>query len=314
MTQYTHKAFSKLHEKAILERRLVVSLSKRLRNRIWQILIQYNDSLGIQRDPNDRWIDESDIATEILPKLYRLYGESQLEGRDESGRKVKVDLKGFISSTYPNRVFDVIQYWYDELTPDRQPSFQRELNGILEEESCPWCFCDCNFFQVDSKFMEERVQAQVHEILNVQGFFGAMQEFVEARNDFTSGDFKGTILNSCKAFESVMKIILGKEGGAADDLIKGLDKIGIFDDLPKELRRQFETKVFQTVPFLRNTLAGHGQGQQVVKVSRELGELSLHLAGAIILFCIRKHLTLNPQQPLESDVANTQEFEEDIPF
>jgi hypothetical protein len=314
MTQYTHKAFSKLHEKAILEKRLVVSLSKRLRNRIWQILIQYNDGLGIQRDPNDRWIDESDIATEILPKLYRLYGESQLEGRDESGRKVKVNLEGFISSTYPNRVFDVIQLWYDELTPDRQPSFQRELNGILEEEACPWCFCDRNFFQVDSKFLEERVQSQVHEILNAQGFFGAMQEFVEARNDFTSGDFKGTILNSCKAFESVMKIILGKEGGTADDLIKGLDKIGIFDELPKELRRPFETKVFQTVPFLRNTLAGHGQGQHLVKVSRELGELSLHLAGAIILFCIRKHLTLNPQQLLEPNVTNTQEFDEDIPF
>lgn len=47
MPHYPNKAFSKLHEKAILERRLVVSLSKRLRNRIWQILIQNNDSWKI---------------------------------------------------------------------------------------------------------------------------------------------------------------------------------------------------------------------------------------------------------------------------
>jgi hypothetical protein len=308
------RTFSKLHEKAIIERRLVLSLPKRLRNRLWHLLCEYNDGLGVQRDPNDRWIDSSDIATEILPKLFKLYGMDRLEVKDETGRKAKVDLRGFIAGCYPNRVFDVIQLWYDDLSPDRQRTFQRELNGILEEEGCPWCFCDLDFFQVDSKFMEEKVQAKVHELLGDHGYFGAMQEFVEARNDFTSGDFKGTVLNSCKAFESVMKVILGKEGGAADDLIRGLDKVGILDDLPRDLRRPFETKVLQTVPFLRNTLAGHGQGQQLVRVSREIAELSLHLSGALILFCIRRQLTLNPPSPPKITDAPPPALDHDIPF
>lgn len=162
--------------------------------------------------------------------------------------------------------------------------------------------------------MEEKVQAQVQELLNEHGYYGAMQEFVEARNDFTSGDFKGTILNACKAFESVMKIILCKEGGAADDLIKGLDKAGILDDLPQNLRRPFETKVFQTVPFMRNTLAGHGQGQQLVTVSRELAELGLHLSGALILFCIRRQLAINPPSASKPTYASDALLDDDVPF
>lgn len=309
-----HKPFSKLHEKAIREKSLALSLSKRLRNRIARLLYEYNDSVGVQRDPNDRWIDNSDIATEIIPKLYKLYGVDRLEVRGESGGKVKTDLKGFIIGCYPNHVFDIIQLWYSDCAPDRQNTFQKELNQIFDEEACPWCFYDYNFFKVDSKFMEEKVQAQVQELLNEHGYYGAMQEFVEARNDFTSGDFKGTIHNACKAFESVMKVILCKDGGAAGDLIKGLDKAGILDDIPQNLRKPFETSVLQSVPFLRNTLAGHGQGQQLVTVSRELAELGLHLSGALILFCIRRQLTMNPpSSSVLPEIPDTLP-EDDVPF
>ncbi|MEK7674483.1 MAG: hypothetical protein AAB676_01445 [Verrucomicrobiota bacterium] len=304
--------FSKLHQKAIAEKRLIVSLSNRLRSRVWQLLTDYNDPLGVQRDPNDRWIDNSDIATEILPQLHRLYGLDHLTADGATGREMKVNLKGFVAGGDPAQVFDVIQLWYDELPPDRQRSFQQELNEVFEEETFPWCFCERSFFQVDSKFLEERVQAQVHELLKTEGHLGAMQEFVEARNDFAASDFKGSILNSCKAFESVMKTILGKDGGSADDLIKALGKAGILDALPKDLRRPFETKVLQALPFLRNTLAGHGQGQQVVAVSRELAELCLHLSGAFILFCIRRHLALNPP-PLPPSTTPAQ-IVDDVPF
>jgi hypothetical protein len=307
------RTFSKLHEKAILEKRLVLHLPMRLRNRIWQLLSEYNDSLGVQRDPNDRWIDNSDVATEIIPKLHRLYGVDRLQVSGGTEQKEDVDLKGFVLHCRPCHVFDVIQLWYDDLMAERQRSLQRELNECFEEEACPWCFCDRDWFQVDSKFLEERVQAQVHELLNAHGFFGAMEEFVEARNDFTSGDFKGTILNSCKSFESVMKTILGRDSGVADDLIKGLDKAGILDDLPRDLRRPFETKVLQTIPFLRNTLAGQGQGQQVIVVSRELAELCLHMTGALTLFCIRRQLVLNPPRSGPDSTA-AQGADSDIPF
>jgi hypothetical protein len=288
--------FSKLHAKALREKRLSLSLLPRLRSRLWQLLREHNDSVSVQRDPNDRWIDNSDIATELVPKLHRAYGVQRLTAGGAKQEEATVELQGFIAGCAPELVYDVIQLWYDDLPPDRQRSLQQEINLVMEEEACPWCFCDREFFQVDSKFLEEKIQSQVHELLNAQGHHGAMQEFVEARNDFSSGDFKGTILNACKAYESTMKSILAKESGAADDLIRGLDKAGILDDLPTKLRRPFQTKVMQAVPFMRNELAGHGQGQDVLPVSRELAELCLHVSGSLILFCVRKHLVLNPPE------------------
>lgn len=297
-----------------MEKRLGLSLSKRLRTRIWHLLSEFNEGVGVRRDPNDGWIDNSDIMTEIIPKLHKLYGVDYLEIQNEASKKVKVGLKDFIIGCYPNRAFDVIQLWYSDISIDRQQYFQRELNEILDEESCPWRFCDYDFFKIDSKFMEERVLAQTQELLNEQSYHGAMQEFVEARNDFSAGDFKGTILNACKAFESVMKIILCKDGGAAGDLIKGLDKAGILDDIPQNLRRPFETSVLQSVPFLRNTLAGHGQGQQLVTVSRELAELGLHLSGALILFCIQRQLTMNPSSSSNPAYIPDELPDDDVPF
>jgi hypothetical protein len=314
MNSNYHKPFSKLHHKTIMEKRLGLSLSKRLRTRIWHLLSEFNEGMGVQRDPNDRWIDNSDIMTEIIPKLHKLYGVDHLEIQNEAGKKVKVGLKDFIIGCYPNRAFDVIQLWYSDISIDRQQYFQRELNEILDEESCPWRFCDYDFFKIDSKFMEEKVLMQTQELLSEQSYHGAMQEFVEARNDFSSGDFKGTILNACKAFESVMKVILSKDGGAADDLIKGLDKAGVLDDIPQNLRRPFETKVLQTVPFMRNTLAGHGQGQQLVTVSRELAELGLHLSGALILFCIRRQLAMNPPSSSNPAYIPDELPDDDVPF
>lgn len=314
MSRRSSSAFSLLHRKAIQENRLSVTASGRLRKRIWHLLNDYNDAVGVQRDPNDRWIDNSDVRAELLPKLHRLYGVETLTVKDENAHESAVDLAGFVAASSSAHVFDVIQLWFDDLPPDRQRTFQLELNDIFEEEAFPWCFCERNFFQIDSRFLEEKVQAQVHELLNTQGHFGAMQEFVEARNDFAAGDFKGTMLNSCKAFESVMQTIVGKNGGQAGDLIKELKGVGILDDLPSNLRGPFESKVLQTVPFLRNTLAGHGQGQQVVIVSRELAELCLHLAGSLILFCIRRHLVLNPPPPPAPNQHPAQAVDDDVPF
>lgn len=287
------KSFSNLHKKALKDKRLCVDLSERLRKRIEKLLAAYNDPLQVQRDPNNSWISNTDVTSEVIPNLERLYGIDLLSS-DGMIIEAHDAAYAFLTECDPAQFFDVIQLWYDEVTPDRKRSLQQELNLIFEEEQSPWVFCDREFFQIDSKFLHEQVVAQTHELLTTNGYQGALDEFVEARNDFESDDYKGTILNSCKAFESVMQSILGKKGGQAGDLIKGLNKAGVLNDLPESLRNPFEKNVLQSLPFLRNAVAGHGQGKEVVTASRELAELCLHLGGVMILYCIRRHLILNP--------------------
>ena len=304
-------SFSGLHSKALEEKRIALDLTPRLRNRIRKLLADYNESLHIQRDPNNSWTTNSSILIEVALRLERQYGVDGLLEDDGCGN-AEFDLKAFLLNCDSARVFDTIQFWHDELSPDRQHSLQQELNGIFAEESCAWVFCDRSFFQIDSKFLEEKVHAQVHELLNGNGFMGALEEFVEARNDFASGDFKGTILNAGKAFESVLKTILCQDEGVAGDLIKTLAQNEILADVPENLKKAFESKVLQAVPLLRNKMGGHGQGQHVVVVSRELSELCLNLAGSVILYCVRRKLLLNPPKPkLEPHLVTP---DEDLPF
>ncbi len=75
-----------------------------------------------------------------------------------------------------------------------------------------------------------------------------------------------------------MKVMTGLEHASADQLIKAMASKGYFDDLPATARLGFADQVMKTLPFIRNKLAGHGQGAGVVNVPAAYGELAIQLA------------------------------------
>ena len=80
--------------------------------------------------------------------------------KGEEKARVPVDLKGFVEGSYPSQVFDVAELFYSELPAERQPDFQRELNGTFEEERSEWRMADGQMFKVDSQFLEVHVVAK----------------------------------------------------------------------------------------------------------------------------------------------------------
>jgi HEPN domain-containing protein len=126
--------------------------------------------------------------------------------------------------------------------------------------------------------------------MKAEGYEGALDEFNEARNDLASGDFKGAIHNACKSFESCLKTILGQQSGSASTLIRGLFDTGFYSDLPEDVGRAFGEEVLMALPFIRNRLGGHGQGQEKREFSRTYAELAVHLAGSLIHFSISRAL------------------------
>jgi hypothetical protein len=150
--------------------------------------------------------------------------------------------------------------------------------------------------------------------MHAEGFHGALQEFVEARNDLSAGDLKGSIVNAHKAYESVMKTILGRSSGDADDLIRGLEKQGFFHDIPASFLPPFKQKILNSVPILRNTLAGHGQGAVVIEIPPDVAELCLHLSASLIVFLLRRQLKRAPKQAPPDNDSLQQISEDDVPF
>lgn len=200
-------------------------------------------------------------------------------------------------------MFDILEFWYHELSSSEQLEFQREVNNAFLEEKFSWLLADGRLFRIDSGFLELEIVAPVIEQMSDEQCRGALDEFVEARTDLSAGDTKDDIHNACKSFESVLKAILGCDSGNASQLLQQIAGTDLFDDLPAPVSKAMTQSVFMALPFLRNRLGGHGQGAEVVGVSPSYAELSVHLAATFNLLLVKKHLTRHP--PPRTD---------DIPF
>lgn len=100
--------------------------------------------------------------------------------------------------------------------------------------------------------------------------------------------------------------MLKREDGNASVLIREFADSGFLDDLPESYRRSFAETVLNGLPYLRNRLAGHGQGEDIIAVGKPYAQLALHLAGALILFVVEKYLESKPSgcqtlEPLADD-------------
>jgi HEPN domain-containing protein len=210
---------------------------------------------------------------------------------------VPVNLEGLVLGGWPGQVLDTLALFLREVDDDRRSYFQREVNRIFLEEGVPWRLADGEFFRVDSEFLAIEVQ-RTEELLHAQGFNGVLAELREARNDLSSGYYRGAIRSACNAFESAMKSVLGADTGTASELIRRMTEEGYFDDLPEDVRAGFGEQVLMALPFLGNRLGRHGQGREVVDVPREYAELAVGLAGQFINFCINKALARREPPPM----------------
>lgn len=305
--------FSIRHRKALLEKRLRPSLPVRLRTRLWMTLEKFNSSLRIQRDPGDSWESESSVLEEAALELRRKYGVEHLWARSDPYSKdspsAKVGLRDFVLGCFPAQVLDVIEIVNSLLWAEVPEKFQREVNEAFEDEECPWRLSEGVFFQIDSEFLAVHVLAKTQELLRAERFQGALNEFAEARTDLQGGDLKDAVTKACKSLESALKTVLGREDGNASDLIRAYVEAGHCNDLPEKDRRAFGDVVLMALPFLGNRLGRHGQGSDVIEVTRPYAELAIHLAGSLVQFVVQKHLTSKPKPPEAPTTTD-----DDVPF
>lgn len=287
------KPFSRRHERAILEKRIRVSVPKRLRTRLWMALCRF--------DPPDSWTDTGIIREQLSEELREAYGCSELVAFDDNNNRVVVSLEGFVQGAYPSQVLDVVEVFYRLLDKEARPGFQYKVNELMQEEGCPWRLADGEFFQVDSEFLQA-VLLSAEESMATHGFQGALEEFREARRDLSDENTKGAIVNACKSFESVLKAFQGRKEGNASVLTRALLDTAFFNDVPQEFASAFVSQVLMALPFLRNKMGGHGQGPEVLEVPNRYARLAVHLAAALNLFVMDRHAELNATPGDSTDV------------
>jgi hypothetical protein len=134
-------------------------------------------------------------------------------------------------------------------------------------------------------------------LISSKGFEGANQEFLEAHQKYRDSDYKGSLIESAKAFESVLKIVLKQRGQVISDketFINLLQRFFALNLMPAYLQDQFSAlkAVLQGgVPKVRNREAAHGQGEGVREVPEYLAAYGLHQTASAILLIIKTHQT-----------------------
>ena len=305
--------FSLRHREALRDKTIELSLKRRLRKRIWLTLEEYDYPMSRQAYPYNSWDEPTYALVELPGKLKKYYGSDKLEAYIGEKQRGEVGLPDFIMGCYPDQVFDVVEVFNWEIG-EKQHEFQQEINAALQDEACPWILCDGYFLHLDSRFLEEHVLGRVHDLLASNSFEGALQEFVDARNDLVAGDNKSAVLNAAKAFESTLKTIVSQEDGNASSLIKELENTHFYDDLPDSITPGFGENVLMALPYIRNRFGGHGQGASVVEIPRSMSELSVHLAGTLILFLVKRHLELTEVENPPPDAGQDGTDNDDLPF
>lgn len=308
--------FSQRYYRALSEKRLTVLLPEDARRKIATCVEKYNASLGIQRDPNDNWISNSSVVEEAILEMLSEHGWDDIPGTsDIEEGKYHDGFKHLMRHGSAAEVFDFLELAMGFMDIGEREQCRLKLNQIFDLHQCPWRIADGEFFKLDADFMGERLSAVAHDALAANRFSGASEEYAKARQELAAGDIKDGIFYATKSFESVMKVLTGEAHASADQLIKHMLGQKYFDDLPGSLRAGFAEQVMKTLPFLRNKLAGHGQGAEIVTVPPAYGELALQLAAAFHNFLISKYLERKASEPMEAPAKRApRPLDDDIPF
>lgn len=307
--------FSQRYHRALRDNRLEVELSDDIRRRIWAQLVKHDASFCVQRDPNDRWIDNTSALAETESDLAIEHGLDVLpEPAGAVPEAMHQRLRHLVMTGSAPMVFDAIEITTTYLDAEIADALRSKVNSVLELHESSWRFMDGEFFKLDSDFMGARLTDVAHSGLAAHDFEGAVEEFARARENAVSGEAKDAILYAAKSVESVLKVLTGQPHATADRLIKAFISEGFLDDLPEDARVSFGEQVLKTLPYLRNRMSGHGQGAAVQTVPHVYAELALQLAAAFHNFLIAKQLERKLPAPAQPQPKAAYDLNDDLPF
>ncbi len=311
------KVFTKRHQKGLGSGEIKVFLGQAVRRRLWDAVKDNDIKYHYQPDPSDRWIEAAWILESFEDVIRKEYGWAELRSYQSEDEYKVVNLEGFIMGGVPRFVLDAVELFYDQMVIHQDPAqskpndFQERVNIIFEDAELPWRMSSGRIFRVDSKFLEEETVSKAQELMNVVGFEGAQDEFLRARTDLANNDMKGAIANANLALESVMKAILNETKIKPGKLMRKMIDSKIIPEYFEGFLQAFE-QILRSVAVARNDEkgVGHGQGEKINDPPPELAKLTIHLAGALIVFLIDRYIGKNKNIVAGTKQSNNLQQEE----
>lgn len=282
-------SFSKRHRHALNAGSLQVQLDESARGRIRRLIVGHNESYRTTDETG--WSYDTDTLEDLATALCDLYGTDDLPGNGKGS-----DVTVLIDKAPGHCVLDALELFQ----PPMRERFVADLNQILSEEEAPWRMLDGEMVLLDETFARSELAARADLSIRRAGFSGVSAELRRARNHLADGDGRGAVHRAGSALESVMMALLDVDRAKAAKLMQDLNRNGYFDGLPKELRERFLKQVLGALPWMRNELGGHGQGEMPVEVPLPYAQLATDLAASFCHFLIELKLARDGEPQVEA--------------
>jgi len=289
--------FSQRHSKALDDKKVQISLNGKLRQRIIYCFEKHDVLHG--------WDQANSFFKDELNQLLKENYGSELKGYVNAKlTEVRTTLE-FIKTAWPPLVFDAIELFLDMLEPiGKNTEFAKELNHIFTSENSPYRLLDSQIIILDSSFLESVVLKRASELLKTTAFEQASRNFLNARNNFTAGDFNGVIFECNNAVESVLKKIVDKKNADQKDLKKYLMKAGLIPNYFQGFCDNFEG-LLQSLFSIANNSVRHGKidlPDPRSEADRPVASFVLHLTGSLLVFIMERYQEKEMQE--EKDNSN----------
>lgn len=170
----------------------------------------------------------------------------------------------------------------------------KEMNEVFDIDKIGYEIIDNKIIRKDSKYLHKEVIKETISLLYTHDFKGPLEEFEKALEHYLKKDYKTSIAEANKAYESTMKSILTKLkiNYSSDDTASTLIKLLYDNDVIFSQTESFTNNlrtILQGLPTIRNKQAGHGQGLNPKEVYKSYTEFALHLCGSFIVFLIHRY-------------------------
>jgi hypothetical protein len=170
-----------------------------------------------------------------------------------------------------------------------------ELNTRFREHGLGYQYEGGDLVQIDSQYIHAEVVVPAIHLLNDLGFRGPSDEFLKAHAHYRQANYKESIAEALKAFESTMKAVADKKGW--DYPPTATAKVLIDVMLERELIPTFLTSHLTSLrsllesglPTVRNKLGGHGQGAEEIEVPGYIAAYALHIAASNIVLLVKAY-------------------------
>jgi len=176
-------------------------------------------------------------------------------------------------------------------TRDVQRRFE-ELNARMKEDGFGYALEAGLIIKVSSTYAHQEMIVPAMGALLAPKFAEANKEFRLAHEAFRDGKYEPCLTESCKAFESVLKVIAHEKNWGVDPnaTLKALVTAAYNNDLiPPYMQTEFSglRQILENgIGTIRNKNSAHGSGNVARKIEPHLASFQLHQTAAAILFLV----------------------------